>query len=204
MSGIHEDLDKFEQRIQYPDFRKNKGLSNEIGNYVFHYDPKDELIVRERVTSICTKIDKLALGFKIALFDLYDVMIELLKQDDILENCFKQESEEGFPLLKENIINYLTIEDPSTSPLIAYIKNNTPPNSIIFLTGVGKVYDFIRSHSILDSLDAVIGNTQVVLFFPGAYDGKQFTLFAPGAPIESKNYYRAFPLNETSRSRRNT
>jgi hypothetical protein len=203
MSGIHEDLDNLEQQIQRPDFRKNKGLSNEIGNYVFHYDPKDELIVRERVSLLCTKIDKLTLGFKIALFDLYDVMIELLKQDDILENCFKQESEEGFPLLKENIINYLTIEDPSTSPLIAYIKNNTPPNSIIFLTGVGKVYDFIRSHSILDSLDAVIGNTQVVLFFPGAYDGKQFTLFAPEAPIEPKNYYRAFPLNETSRSRRN-
>ena len=46
MSVILNRLDAFRIKIQESDFLENKGLSNEIGMYIFAYQPEDEIIVR--------------------------------------------------------------------------------------------------------------------------------------------------------------
>ena len=79
----------------------------------------------------------------------------------------------------------------SDSLIVNYIRDNTPPNSVIFLTGVGKCYPILRSHKVLNNLHQVIDNVPVVMFYPGKYDGQELVLFGE---IKDDNYYRAFKL----------
>ena len=44
---IDKKIHKIESKIKEPSFLENKGLSNEVGYYIFDYDPKYELKVRD-------------------------------------------------------------------------------------------------------------------------------------------------------------
>ena len=46
MKSIEERLDILEEKIRAVSFRKNTGLGNEVGYYVFDYEPQQELVVR--------------------------------------------------------------------------------------------------------------------------------------------------------------
>ena len=74
---------------------------------------------------------------------------------------------------------------------IDYIVSNTPEESIIFVTGVGKVYPLVRSHTVLNSLHQKLYKVPVIMFFPGEYTGQKLNLFNA---VTDDNYYRAFPL----------
>ena len=45
--NLEERLNRIEDKISEKSFRENKGLGNEVGYYVFAYDPKAELEVRK-------------------------------------------------------------------------------------------------------------------------------------------------------------
>ena len=62
-----------------------------------------------------------------------------------------------------------------------------------FITGVGRVYPFIRSHGILNNLDELAKQNNVILFFPGEYNNLQLSLFGV---ISDENYYRGHNLDE--------
>jgi hypothetical protein len=199
MSDIYRDFDNLESRLRDPGFRRNSGIGNEVAYYVFHYEPKNELVVRSRITAICKNFEKSAFGFHVVVFDVYEIMIELLKQEGILDACFEMEETDGFAELKNQIDTFLSLtDDKKPGPLLSVIKNNTQDNAIVFLSGIGKCYPFIRSHTILNNLHKAITGNPVILFFPGSYDGRRFALFSPASPIESQNYYRAFPINQAS------
>ena len=72
MSLLDERLDRLEEEIKKPSFKQNKGLSNEVGYYIFDYPAEDELEVRKRVEYIKTKNETSADEYKIKVFDLYD------------------------------------------------------------------------------------------------------------------------------------
>ena len=189
---VLKDLDALEETVKKPDFRLNKGLGNEVGYYIFHYDPQAELIVRERIAALQNKINKSASGFTIVVFDLYKIMIGL-KGKGFLETCFKMEKERGFAVLSKELNKLLRIDsEQKDGPIIKHIKENTPPDSVVFITGVGKCFPIIQSHNVLNNLHSVIDTVPVIMFFPGEYNGQQLSLFNL---ISSKNYYRAFPLN---------
>ena len=79
----------------------------------------------------------------------------------------------------------------SDSLIVKYIKDNTPSGAVIFITGIGKCYPIIRSHTVLNNLHQVIDDVPVVMFYPGKYDGQELVLFGE---IKDDNYYRAFKL----------
>ena len=62
---------------------------------------------------------------------------------------------------------------------------------ILLITGVGKVYPFMRSHNILDNIQHIFSDIPVVMLYPGAYNGQELSLFAE---FEDGNYYRAFNM----------
>ena len=51
---IKQRLDKLREHLHDESFLSNKGLSNEVGLYIFAYSPKDEMIVRQFTDSIRT------------------------------------------------------------------------------------------------------------------------------------------------------
>ena len=79
------------------------------------------------------------------------------------------------------------------SLIVRHIKENSPKNSVIFITGIGKCYPILRSHTVLNNLHQVIDDIPVVLFYPGKYNGQELVLFGEK---KDDNYYRAFKLVE--------
>jgi hypothetical protein len=190
---IQKDLDMLEETIKKPEFRQNNGLGNEVGYYIFRYDPGEELTVRKSVISLQEKINKGNFDFTIVVFDLYEILIDLLKKNGFLEKCFKMEKEKGFITLAKEISKSLRVDsEQKDGPVIKCIRDNTPAGSVVFITGVGKCYPVIFSHDVLNNLHAVIDTVPVIMFYPGGYNGQQLSLFNI---IASRNYYRAFPLN---------
>ena len=119
-------------------------------------------------------------------------MIEILKEKGLLEKCFELEAKSGFEKISRNIANRLQVNS-TNSLFIKYIEERLQERSIIFITGIGKCYPIVRSHTVLNNLTMVIDNVPVVMFYPGKYSGQQLTLFNE---IFDDNYYRAFKIVE--------
>lgn len=192
MNTLEERLDKAEALIKKPSFRKNKGLGNEVGYYIFDYPPEQELLVRERVDYIRKKNEQSDDEYRIVVFDLYEIIIEILKEKGYLEKCYEFEKKRGFDRITKAVGNMLRIT-AKDSLIVNYIRERTPEKAIVFLVGIGKCYPILRSHTVLNNLHQVIDNVPVVMFYPGKYDGQELILFGE---IKDDNYYRAFKLVE--------
>lgn len=190
MNVLAQRFDKAEQIIKKPAFRENKGLGNEVGYYIFDYPAEEELYVRERIEYIQRKNESSTDDYKIVVFDLYEIVISILKDKGYLEKCYDIEKKKGFQKVSTAVSNLMRIT--STDGLIVeYIRERTPEKAIVFLVGIGKCFPIIRSHTVLNNLHQVIDNVPVVMFYPGKYDGQELILFNE---IKDDNYYRAFKL----------
>lgn len=192
MASLEERLDQAERMIKMPSFRQNKGLGNEVGYYVFDYPAEKEMVVRERIEYIKGKNSKGTDGFELVVFDLYDIVIDMLEQEGFMEQCYKFEKKKGLERIIKAVGNLLQINDDA-SMIVQYIQKRTPQEAVVFLTGIGKCYPLLRSHKVLNNLHQAIDYVPVVMFYPGKYDGQTLILFNE---IKDDNYYRAFRLVE--------
>ena len=190
MRSIEERLDQVEEIIKKPSFRQNKGLGNEVGYYVFDYSPENELLIRERVEYIRRKYQNSPDGFRVIVFDLYDIIIDTLEKKDYIQKTIEMEQKKGLDRIVKAIGNSMRISAPD-SIIVNHIIENTPDNAVVFLTGIGKCYPILRSHTVLNNLHQVLDKVPVVMFYPGKYDGQELILFGE---IKDDNYYRAFRL----------
>ena len=190
MTKTEKDLGKIESEIGKTSFLNGKGLGNEVSYYVFDYDPKDEILVREYIDKLVKKDKEFGDGYKLKVYDVYDLMIELLESEGYLEDCFEMEKNDGMDYLIESVNSLLKMNEDDNY-FAKYIEENTPEKSIIFLVGIGKIFPFVRSHKILNNLHQVFDRAPVVMFYPGKYDGQSLQLFEE---FKDDNYYRAFKL----------
>lgn len=187
---FEERLDQMEIAIHKPSFHKDRGRANEVNYWVFDYPPQKELEVRERIATIKAKNGKGNDGFELMVFDLYDMIIDILEEEDYVEQTCHFEERKGFERIIRAIGNLLRINDDD-SMIVERIREDTPENAVVFLTGIGKCYPILRSHKILNNLSQSFGRVPVVLFFPGTYDERSLMLFDK---LKDDNYYRAFRL----------
>lgn len=194
MKTIHERLDILEAKMRSEHFRENKGLGNEIGYYVFDYEPEDELVVRQRIDKLSSTDTEMKFGYELIVYDLYELMIQLLKEEDAFDELLVLEEEEGSEYIYDAISDILKFDEPD-SLMVNYIadKQHTPDDAVVLLTGVGKCFPIIRSHKILNNLHQVMDHCPVIMFFPGRYDWNQLRIFGD---LKDDNYYRAFPIVE--------
>jgi len=192
MKTIEERLDILEEKMRAESFRTNKGLGNEVGYYVFDYEPRQELIVRKRINELQHTNTELKFGYQLIIYDLYELMLELLTEEDALDDLKELEEEEGTEYVFSSIAEILKFDDKD-SLIVNYIVDHTPQDSVVFLTGVGKCFPILRSHKILNNLHQVMDHCPVILFYPGRYTGDSLNVFGE---LKEDNYYRAFPLVE--------
>lgn len=186
MSLIRERLAKILEQIQSPAFLASKGFGNEIGSYIFDYDPCDELIVREYVASLKRTLNSETLSRKVIEFDLYTMMLDLLKREGVLDHVPQLEEEHGSIYLAEALRD---IASPEV--YTEMIAKQAKGSELVLLTGVGKVWPMVRSHNILNNLHHSLDKVPVIMFFPGNYDGAELKLFNM---LKDDNYYRGFCL----------
>jgi len=190
MKSIYQRLDEIIPKITAPSFRQNRGLGNEFGYWIFDYPPQYELLVREHVELIKQKINHSGSEIHVREFDLYEVMLEILDNRGYLAKNFEMEKTRGSEFVFNATKKTLRLST-DRDLIVQYMAERVQANDIVFITGVGKVYPIIRSHTVLNNLHKAIDQVPVVMFFPGSYDGLELVLFDE---IKDDNYYRAFPL----------
>lgn len=190
MAELARRLDEMEAAIRKSSFRSSRGRANEVNYWIFDYPPERELEVRERVKYLVNKNQKGTDGFQLVVFDLYDLIIDHLEGKNFLRQCMAFEQKQGFFRITKAVNNSMKTSD-SDSLIVRHIREYTPENAVVFLTGIGKCYPILRSHKVLNTLHQGFGQAPVVLFYPGVYDEQQLLLFGK---IKDDNYYRAFRL----------
>lgn len=190
MSYLEERLDLAEKKIKDPKFREKRGLGNEVSYYIFDYPAVDEMYVRERIKYIQKSNENSGDEYKIVIFDLYDIMFEILEKKNYLDKCYSIEQKKGFQKVSNAVANLMKVNS-TDGMIVNYIKEQTPDNAIIFITGIGKCYPILRSHTIINNLQLVIDKVPVVMFYPGKYNGQELVLFSD---IADGNHYHARKL----------
>jgi hypothetical protein len=160
-------------------------LSNEVGIHVFCYDPADELIVRDYIERLVNNVSD---DFRVVERDMYNIFLEILSDMGILDEVEKMEKENG----KEFLLNELQqIADVGAFLEKMDYEPHERGKDILFLTGVGKVYPFMRSHIMLNAMQKMFADIPVLMFYPGSFNGQDLNLFEK---FFDGNYYRAFNL----------
>lgn len=190
MTDLALRLDKMELEIRKAKFRKNFGRANEVNYWIFDYPPEKELEVRKRIEYLKNKNKNGADDFELVVFDLYNIIIDFLEQKNFLKKCFDFEKKNGLEKITKAVSNSMKFNDDD-SIIVQHIKDNTPDNAVVFLTGIGKCYPLLRSHKVLNNLHQAFVKAPVVMFFPGTYNEQELVLFNE---IKDDNYYRAFKL----------
>ena len=190
MRDLSDRLDEMEEKIKNPALRESSGRANEVNYWVFDYPPERELEVRERIKYLKNKNSKGNDGFELVEFDLYDIIIDFLEENDFMDACFNFEKKKGLERITKAVSNSMKLNYVD-SYIVQYIRDNTPDNAVVFLTGVGKCFPILRSHKVLNNLHQAFVKAPVVMFFPGVYNEQELILFNE---IKDDNYYRAFKL----------
>lgn len=184
MSEIRKNLDTVKERFSDEVFLSNKGLSNEVGIHVFCYEPHDEMIVREYFSNLKKQSD---LPFRLIECDLYQIFLQICEEKRILKTIPAMEKKKGSKGLLKQL-------QKIASPEVFVQHMQYEPHQhgdILLITGVGKVYPFMRSHNILDNIQHLFSDIPVVMLYPGKFNGQELSLFDE---FHDGNYYRAFNM----------
>jgi hypothetical protein len=133
-------------------------------------------------------------GIRILNVNLYDLSIMLLKKRGIWERVLEAEQDMTKAELKELLQSVL---DPEQHLIPAIAERMTEEEfKTMFITGVGKVFPYIRSHTVLNNLQSKAKDKPTIMFFPGEYkqsleEGASLDLFGK---LHDDKYYRAFNI----------
>lgn len=188
---LQERIEIMRNKIKNTKFFENDGSDKGIQHWIFDYPPEKELFMREQVKYLVKDINSSQDRFKVQVFDIYDIIMEHFEQEGILEPAKEMEQNEGIEVLCENLLNVLDIGG-NDDYILKYIREHTENNTVVFLTGIGKCYPIVRSHSVLNVLHQHCGNLPVVLFYPGKFSIKEMVLLEN---IEDGNFYRALTFD---------
>lgn len=189
---INARLKILDETFQEEDFLLNKGLGNEVGYYIFDYHPADELLVREHIKLLQENSDLYKEGYELKVFNLYHIMIDYLRERQLLSRAEKFEKHGGIEEVTTKINRLLKMDGKEQQNyFVEYIEERTPEKAIVILTGIGELYPLIRAHSILNKMHQVFDRVPVVMMYPGEYDKLKLTIFNTN---KDDNYYRAFRI----------
>ena len=180
-------------------FLKTRGIGNEIAFYIFDYEPEDELRVRDHIQFLVAHLPKNRPGLRVAHINLFDFLIHYLKERNLLEKSFRLQRENGNAALLKALKGIL--HEEKIAQRFAGIAKPAD-HDLVLISGIGSAYPLLRSHALLSNLHAIMGQTPLVMFYPGRYDTQTLRLFgktglAGGSTEKRKkktNYYRAFRL----------
>jgi len=185
---FEERLNQILPRITSDDFLSGHGLGNEIAFHIFDYPPEEELRIREQLDFLMDHIPKQKPGLHVAHINLFDFVIDHLKKRNLLERTIELQKTKGDEFVLRQLEKILHPE--KLAPLFAE-QVQPEENNLVLVSGVGSVWPLMRTHTLLNNLHPVMGQTPLVMFYPGNYDGQSLRLFGK---IKSDNYYRAFRL----------
>ncbi|WP_454084336.1 DUF1788 domain-containing protein [Georgenia sp. Marseille-Q6866] len=166
-----------------------EGLSNEVPFFIYPYPPEAALEVAQVKKRVKNKLSQS--GITLREVNLYDLSVEILKERGVWERVLAAEPEMDKDDFREMLQGML---DPQLH-LAPAIRSRVEDGAfdIFFLTGIGEVFPYIRSHNVLNNLQSVVTGKPMLMFFPGRYEqsdtlGSSLVLFGR---LKDDQYYRA-------------
>ena len=194
MNDLSERLFK---TLSHPNFLAMKGLANEVPIFIQTYDPAQEDAIRRMVASLAIRLQNT--GITLKALDLFSLVLEELEEHNILEDLVRDETSSQKVEILETLQNY---SDPKTHLIPRLIRAiGEDGTQLTLITGPGRIFPFLRTHTILESLQPAMLRHPVVIFFPGEYaqdpaGGSHLRLFGSiPSPRINNPYYRATNLD---------
>jgi hypothetical protein len=173
-------------------FLTKQGLGNEVPFFICPYPAEEGLSMVEDRIDLITRITHA--GVVVLDISLFDLSLSILEERGILEQVLEVEPETDKGELRELLQSVL---DPQANliPKIGEAIEATP-HDVIFLSGVGEGYPYLRSPNVLNNLQSTAKDKPTVMFFPGSYThalatGASLDLFGC---LHDDKYYRAFNI----------
>jgi len=173
-------------------FLARQGLGNETPFFISAFHPSLQPKVDVLVPALATRLNNE--GVPVLLLNLYDLTVELFQRRNKWEKHLASEP----ATTPENFFKTMQNVTDAKNHLVPLIASKLAGShcKVTFLTGVGLVFPYIRSHNVLENLQSVTKQTPTILFFPGDYSfvegkGSYLTLFGI---LHDDRYYRAFNI----------
>lgn len=196
-ASLKERLDHLFALIKSDRFLKMQGLGNEVPFFICPFDPAETNTFLPHVGRLANRLKEN--GVTVLTIDLYDLALDLIQQRGVWDRLKQIEptvSQDQFKELLQGIL------DPETHlvPAMNQRMQAHPHFDVLFVTGVGEVYPYIRSHNVLNNLQSKASHHPTVFFFPGKYthslaSGASLDLFGR---LQDDKYYRAFNIYDVS------
>jgi len=173
-------------------FLTKQGLGNEVPFFICPFPALEGLTMVDDRRDLVSRVGHA--GVQVLDLNLYDIALEILQERDILEQILEIEADSEKSEMKDLLQGVLAPETHLVPKIGAAIAAH--PHDVIFLSGVGEVFPFIRSHNVLNNLQSTAKDAPTVLFFPGSYThalatGASLDLFGQ---LHDDKYYRAFNI----------
>jgi len=187
MHNLNKKFEHLYQVISSDNFLNKESLGGEIPFFIASYDATQELQCREEIKLLKRKIENN--GIEVLELNLFDLTCEILESKGGIDRMFKIEKTKN----KDKFLRALQSSLNIHQVLMPYIKEKIDAGNarVYFLTGIGLVFPFIRSHNVLNNLQNIAKDAPTVAFFPGEYSGHTLNLFSK---LKDDNYYRAFNI----------
>jgi len=189
----HGDLTKQEEHLfavlSGERFLKMEGLGNEVPFFIYPYLPEDALEVARAAKRIKNRLGQKGIGVR--EINLYDLSVDLLKQQGDWEEVLQVEPTVDKSEFADMLRSMLNPEVHLVPAIRSKIEDGA--FDILFLTGIGEVFPYIRSHNVLNNLQSIVTGKPMLMFFPGRYEqsdtlGSSLVLFGR---LKDDQYYRA-------------
>lgn len=176
-------------------FLKMEGLSKEVPFFIYHYPPawaREVDGLRDRVITKLRSDD----GLNVVEINLYDLAVQLLRERGVWDRVLALEPDMDKAEFRETLQGMLDPHD-HLAPAIRE-RLELEPSDMVFLAGIGEVFPFIRTHTVLENLQSVVTGRPMLAWFPGTYEFTQ----ASGHQLRALNlsasdsYYRAKDILE--------
>jgi len=169
-------------------FLSKEALGGEIPFFIAAYKADQQFQVEDATKRLIKKLE--TSGVPVLEINLYNIACSILDQEIGLEEFFSIEKEMDKEEFLDAIQSVLEIHQVLMPRIDSLIKASSA--KVYFLTGIGLVFPFIRSHTILNNLQSIAKDSPTVAFFPGEYNGHSLNLFGL---LKDDNYYRAFNID---------
>ena len=178
--------------ISHERFLTKQGLGNEVPFFIFPYEVEQSIDMDRMRQQLTNSLEQK--GISILTINLYDLSVQLLKERNIWDRVLEMEETTSKEQLKE-LLQGVMDSETHLIPAISKLMDESEFD-VMFISGVGEVFPYIRSHNVLNNLQKRAKDKPTVMFFPGEYshsleDGASLDLFGR---LHDDKYYRAFNI----------
>ena len=173
-------------------FQRMEGLGNEVPFFICDFKPNEANEMARMQKQLANRL--IQQGLRVLDINLYDLSVDIMKAEGDWEWYLANESTMPKAKLMEEIQSILDVESVLVPAMSARMAEED--FHVLFISGVGEVFPFIRSHNVLNNLQKAAKQRPTVMFFPGSY----IHSIATGASLElfgrlrDDKYYRAFNI----------